>query len=229
MTDTASFFDVWDTYHKVVAGDYMFHRDIGAQLRAALRSRFDGKPYAMLDLGCGDASALAPLLGGLAPASYKGIDLSAPALALAGENLKSLPCPVELEQIDMLSALGKAAPADVIYSSFAVHHLPTAQKGELFRLGAQKLNAGGLFLLVDVTREEGEPLDAYRQRYCDWLRGAWTGLAPAEREMVCEHLTANDMPEPYSTLRAQAEAAGLAAVPGEARHKWHRLMVFEKP
>ncbi len=75
-------------------------------------------------------------------------------------------------------------------------------------------------------REEDEPLAAYHGRYCDWLRGAWLGLAPAERQSVCEHLTDNDMPEKYSVLLAQAEAAGLKAAPGGASHKWHRLMTF---
>jgi len=228
MTDT-SFFDVWDTYHKVVAGDHMFHRAIGAELRAALETRFAGRPYQMLDLGCGDAFALAPLLEGLAPAAYHGIDLSEAALALAAKNLSLLPCPVTLERVDMLSALDGTAPVDVIYSSFALHHLDTAQKAKLFARVSDKLTPGGLLLLVDVTREEGQALPDYRAAYCDWIRAAWTGLAPAEREMVCDHLCENDMPEPYSVLAAQARAAGLAPLPGAARHKWHRLMAFEKP
>jgi SAM-dependent methyltransferase len=223
----AGFFDVWDTYRKVVDGDYMFHRDIGAQLQAVLRARFGGGPFSLLDLGCGDGSALAPLLEGLAPSRYKGVDLSPAALALAAQNLERLPCPVELAQADLMSALAEAAPHDAIYSSFAVHHLPTAQKAEFFKLAARRLNAGGLLLLVDAVREEGETLDAYRQSYCDWLRGSWLGLEPMERELVCDHLLRNDMPEPYCVLRAQAEAAGLKAIAVEARHKWHRLMTFE--
>lgn len=224
----AEFFDAWETYRKVVAGNHMFHQEIGAGVRAALRERFGAASFSLLDLGCGDAATLAPLLEGLALSSYTGVDLSRTALALAARNLSALPCPAALRETDMMSALEEAASHDVIYSSFAAHHLPTAQKAEFFRLTAQKLNPGGLLLLVDVVREEGESLDAYHRRYCEWLRGSWTSLEPVEREQVCEHLTQNDMPEPYSLLRAQAEAAGLAALPGESPHKWHRLMRFAR-
>lgn len=44
------FFDHWDTYHKVVAGDYMFHREIGEELKRALGARFSGRRFAFLDL-----------------------------------------------------------------------------------------------------------------------------------------------------------------------------------
>ena len=62
----ASFFDVWDTYQKVVSGDYMFHQEIGAELRKLLHAQFEGRSFSILDLGCGDAATLAPLLEGLA-------------------------------------------------------------------------------------------------------------------------------------------------------------------
>jgi methylase of polypeptide subunit release factors len=122
MSDStpASFFDTWDIYQKVVAGNYMFHREIGAELKRVLRAHFDGRPISILDLGCGDAAALAPLLKGLALQRYRGVDLSETALALAAENLKALPCPVELTHGHILAALAEDSSYDVIYSSFAL-------------------------------------------------------------------------------------------------------------
>jgi len=35
---SASFFDAWDTYQKVVTCDYMFHREIGEALNQLLRA-----------------------------------------------------------------------------------------------------------------------------------------------------------------------------------------------
>jgi hypothetical protein len=67
-------FDLWDTYQKVVAADYMFHREIGADVRRVLRARTAGQPFSFLDLGCGDAATLVPLLEGLALKRYKGVD-----------------------------------------------------------------------------------------------------------------------------------------------------------
>ena len=132
VPSSPSIFDAWDTYHKVVAANFMFHREIAAALQAALRARFAGRPSAFLDLGCGDAFALAPVLAAVPPSRYKGVDLSRTALALAARGLADLPCPVVLAHGDIVEALGEDAYYDVIHSSFALHHLPTARKAEFF-------------------------------------------------------------------------------------------------
>jgi hypothetical protein len=58
---TAAFFDVWHTYRKVVAANYMHHMEIRAQLERVLLAQFASRPFSFLDLGCGDAASLAPL------------------------------------------------------------------------------------------------------------------------------------------------------------------------
>lgn len=224
--DAIDFFRAWDTYAKVVAANYMFHRELGQGVRDALRRRFEGRSFSLLDLGCGDAAPIAPLLEGLALKSYKGVDLSKPALALAAKNLARLGCPAELVEADLMSALRDSAPQDAIHSSFAQHHLPTEGKAEFFALAAKRLNPGGLLILVDVTREEEESHDDYMRNYTGWLRKTMTSLATGELDQICDHLTKNDIPEPPSTLCAQAERAGLAALPGLVPHKWHRLLLF---
>lgn len=220
------FFQVWDTYAKVVAANYMFHREIGEGVKAALKARFGERPFSILDLGCGDAATFAPLLQGFSVKSYRGVDLSAAALALARQNLARVACKVELIRADFLSALAEAPTTDAIYTSFALHHLSTEGKKEFFKLAAQKLAPGGLLLVADVNREEGESLEDFHRNYCAWLRGAMTGLAPAEQDGVCDHVVNNDFPEPVSLSNAQAEAAGLRAAPGTRPHKWHGLTVF---
>ena len=76
------FFRVWDTYAKVVAANYMFHRELGGESSRRCAS-VSGRPFSVLDLGCGDAATFAPLLEGLSLTSYQGVDLSEAALALA--------------------------------------------------------------------------------------------------------------------------------------------------
>ena len=224
--DAIDFFRTWDTYAKVVAANYMFHSELGQGVRDALRRRFEGRAFSLLDLGCGDASAMAPLLEGLSLKSYKGVDLAPPALALAKRNLAHLPCPVTLVEADFMSALESSAPQDAIYSSFAQHHLSTDGKAQFFALVAKRLNPGGLLILVDVTREEGESHEDYMRGYTGWVRQTMKSLAAAEHDMICDHLTQNDFPEPVSTLRAQAERAELVALDGLVPHKWHRLLLF---
>jgi len=224
--DAIGFFRAWDTYSKVVAGNYMFHRELGQGVSDALRQRFGGRPFSLLDLGCGDAASLAPLLEGLLLTSYKGVDLSKPALALAARNLARLDCPVTLVEADFMSALAAAEPRDAIYSSFAQHHLTTQGKANFFQLAAKRLNTEGLLILIDVTREEGESHEAYMRNYCVWLRETMTWLEREEQDAIRDHLTKNDRPEPASSLCALAEHAGLRVLPGLVPHKWHRLMLF---
>jgi len=220
------FVNAWETYRKIVTGNHMFHNEIGAELHDLLRRTFAGRPFSMLDLGCGDAATIVPMLTGLVLSRYKGVDLSEPALALAAGNLAGLSCPVDLERADISAALATDARYDVIHTSFALHHLTTDRKANFFRLAAQSLTVNGILLLVDVVREEEESLDIYHERYCDRLRAGWTDLDATEREILCDHIVVNDLPEPYSTLRAQAEAAGLCPGSPTVRFGWHRLMTF---
>jgi len=220
-----NFFDQWSVYARVVAADYMFHRDIGAAVEAALRARFADGPFSLLDLGCGDAKTLAPLLMRLRPARYVGVDMTQAALDLAARNLSALPCPVTLRRADLLEGFG-TEKFDAIHASFSLHHLSTERKAAFFRRAAAALADDGVLLLVDVMREEDETLDLYHRRYCEALRTAWTGLAPRDREEICAHIVANDLPEPSSVLMAQAGAAGLSPLGEGAKFGWHRFVAF---
>jgi hypothetical protein len=91
---------------------------------------------------------------------------------------------------------------------------------------SQNRAAVHLLLLVDTVREESEALDDYLQRYCAWLRQEWTGMSAREIESICDHIVNNDHPEPFSTLFAQAHAAGLEVAPGGVRHGAHSLTCF---
>lgn len=228
MTDAPAirFFHVWDTYAKVVAANYMFHREIGEAIQAALDARFDGRPVSVIDLGCGDAATFAPLLEGRPLKSYRGADLSEAALALAKENLSRLGCPVELDHTDMMSELEEAPPADVINVSFALHHLTTEQKAEFLRLASKKLAPGGVLLLTDVMREEGQSLADYLSTYTGWLRGTMVTLSGSEKDAICDHILNNDLPETASVLRAQATDAGLLPLAMTSPQKWHCLLPF---
>ncbi len=220
------FFHAWDTYAKVVAANYMFHREIGEAVTEALRARFGERSFSILDLGCGDAATFAPLLDGFPVRSYRGADLSEAALALARQNLAGLDCPVTLSQADLMSELSDSEPHDLIYVSFALHHLAAEQKAAFFRAAARKLRPGGLLLVADVFREEGQSLTAYLDAYCGYLRDGMVTLEQSERDAIREHIVNFDLPEPPSLLQARAEAAGLRIFRESAPQKWHRLLAF---
>ena len=226
----AAFFDVWHTYRKVVAANYVHHMEIRAQLERVLLAQFVGRPFSFLDLGCGDAATLAPLLASMAVQRYKGVDLSETALALAAENLKALSCPVELVCRDILAALeADTGLYDVVYTGFALHHLSTEQKAEFFRRVAQRLEKDGLLLLTDIVREEDESLPVSLRRYCDWLRSDWGSLNAEEKASACDHILNNDRPETFSVLQALAQAGELGDAVTVARYGCHRVLCFRRP
>jgi SAM-dependent methyltransferase len=228
MPSAIQLFHVWDTYERVIGGNHMFHRELGAGVRELLAERFASRPFSVLDLGCGDAATLAGILRGSTVARYRGADLSEAALAVASRNLAALACPLELHHGDMCAEI--AAPGlafDLIHSSYALHHVDLERKRAFFRDAAARLAVGGVFALVDLVREEGQGLDAYREAYTAWVRRTMHALAPAEHDAVCAHVAQFDSPEPWSVLEELAAAAGLRRVSEVTPHPWHRLMVFE--
>lgn len=223
------FLDSWQTYRKVVAADYMYHVAIAKEIAGVIAARFAGEPFSLLDLGCGDAATLAPLLAGMDVRAYKGIDLCEPALAFAAENLKSLPGKVELAHQDILEALATDTGSyDVIHSAFALHHLSYGQKASFFQLLAPRLSEQGVVVLVDVVRETDESLPLYLERYCTWLRSTWSDLEDTEIAAICDHIENNDRPETFAELQKLAEAAGFAEAANVAQYGWHRLLSFRR-
>lgn len=228
-TSATAFFDTWQTYRKVVAANHMYHMEIKADIAQLLQAQFAGRKFSFLDLGCGDAATLAPLLADMAVQHYKGVDLSETALALAAGNLKALSCPVELARQDILVALdADTGFYDVVYTSFALHHLTTEQKAAFFRLVAQRLQTGGFLVLTDVVREEDESLPVYLRHYCDWLRRDWSILDADEKASICDHIENNDRPETLAELQTLAGAAGLTDAVAVAGYGWHRVLRFQR-
>lgn len=213
----------WSVYDAVIGRNYMFHREIHARVRSVIGARATRGVYSLLDLGCGNARLLADTLRSFPPVRYLGVDLSRAALDEAAIQLRALPA-VELREQDMLTCALGAAPAsfDFIYSSFAMHHLATADKQRMFQACASLLPAGGDFLLVDVLREGNQTREQYLNNYLKMMRTEWSAIEPQQIEEVCRHIAAYDFPETSSALAEMAQAAGFLDVRklGEFRQHW---------
>jgi cyclopropane fatty-acyl-phospholipid synthase-like methyltransferase len=136
---------------------------------------------------------------------------------------------VVLTRQDILAALETDTGSyDVVYSSFALHHLSTEQKGAFFRLVAQRLAKDGVLVLTDVVREADESLPVYLEHYCDWLRKDWNSLDAVEIAAICDHIENNDRPETFADLQAMAHAAGLTDAAGVSGYRWHRVVRFQR-
>jgi 2-polyprenyl-3-methyl-5-hydroxy-6-metoxy-1,4-benzoquinol methylase len=122
----------WTTYQKLVDSDELSHREVGALLHDTLNQSFD-RPFAFLDIACGDASQMRAL-SGTKVRHYHGVDLSEPALELAANNLKDMPFEVEFDHGDFVEAVTRRPePADVAWCSLSIHHLATDEKLRLMR------------------------------------------------------------------------------------------------
>ncbi len=222
-------FDEWSIYDKVLDHNYMFHDEIYHDVQRVLADHYDKRPFTILDLGCGSARHLGQALQGCSVGRYVGYDLSDVALAHAAPNLAGLGCPIELHQGDLLESLKASGERfDLIFSSFALHHLVSADKAVFFRLAYERINENGMLLMVDVMREEDEDPEVYLDRYCGWLRSEWKTLSPEALDAFCDHIRNNDFAETASEFHAMATYAGFSRWREINRFRWHHTWCFEK-
>jgi SAM-dependent methyltransferase len=222
-------FDEWSIYDRVLDHDYMFHDEIFRDVQRLLAEHYGERRFTLLDLGCGSARHLCRALEGRSVGCYAGYDLSDVALAHAKRNLAALGCPVELRHGDLLEGLMAGGERfDLIFSSFALHHLAPADKVIFLQSAYQRLEENGMLLLIDVMREENENRRVYLDRYCDWLRSEWKVLSAEALDALCDHIRNNDFPETTAAFRAMATDAGFSRCVEINRFRWHRTWCFEK-
>ncbi len=224
-----NFFDEWSVYDQVLDHNYMHHDEIYRDVQRFFADRFDHRPLTLLDLGCGSARHLAQALKGRSISRYVGYDLSDVALAHAAQNLASLDCPVELCQGDLLEGLRASGEKfDVIFISFALHHLASAEKQLFFSSAQERLKGDGILLLIDTMREDGEERPVYLDRYCAWLRSTCETLSPPALDLLCDHIRGNDYPETTATLRAMAARSGFGRGMEISGIGWHHAWCFDR-
>ncbi len=224
--ETALFRQSWSLYDAISERNYMFHREIYDHVTELLCQRHQSSSYHILDLGCGNARFLAPCLKAAPPASYDGVDLSASALAEARGYLEEV-SNVCLHHKDMLQAVESTDAAfDIIFTGFAVHHLDSAAKQQLFHECAQHLAPGGQFIMVDVVREEEQSREQYLDGYLNFMRTQWTEVIPEHLEEACAHVAAYDFPETLSTLAEMAKLAALSKTELISRYERHHVLRF---
>ena len=202
----------WQAYSKLLDNDYLSTQAVRAVLHRELVTDVN-RPFRFLDLACGDARLTVAALQETSVIHYHGIDLSAPALAMAAETVKGLACPVELEQTDFVAAMrDRPEPADVIWIGLSLHHLQTADKGVLMCEARAAVGDGGRFLIYEPTRREGEDRPAYLDRFEAAYRPVCAALTADEWASVVTHVRTADFPESPSGWADLGRAAGFADV-----------------
>jgi SAM-dependent methyltransferase len=202
----------WQVYTRLVDHDCLSHHAVRTVLHRELVAEVN-RPFRFLDLACGDARLTVAALQGTPVIHYHGIDLSAPALALARQTVEALACPVELEQADFVSAMReRPEPADVVWIGLSLHHLQTPDKQVLMREVRSAVGDGGRFLIYEPVCHEGESRPAYLDRFEQTTRSAWAALAPEDRAAIVAHVRDADFPEPPSVWAQLGRDAGFSDV-----------------
>lgn len=226
MTD--SLFEKWRAYEKLVENDYMGHARFFQRLEEEVKRRF-GKPVAILDLGCGDASPIRDVLKRLDVQRYCGVDDSVTALAKAEINLALLEIPYRLYSRDLLDVLPSLPEQyDLIVASYSFHHMGArGTKERVLRECRRVLSPNGLVVVIDVFLREGESREAYLHRWEGNARAAFTDLDEEEMTTLIDHVWSCDFPESLSTYEELGARAGYDRVVSLAEDDLNRLVVLE--
>jgi SAM-dependent methyltransferase len=202
----------WQTYSKVVANNYMFHREVYAELRRFLLVEAPGR-YSFLDLACGDARATVCALADTPIGSYHGIDLSSPALAIAAKSLTALDCRVTLEHRDFVEALANLDEEfDVIWIGQSLHHLDRAKKLAAMRDARRLCSEHGFFMIWEPTRLDHEDQEEWLGRFKSTCRSLWSLLERDEWDAMVEHIKTSDHAETMADWHRLGEEAGFGRV-----------------
>jgi SAM-dependent methyltransferase len=201
-------FDSFKLYQKVIEHNYMYHQEMYDSLVSALPKE---KKLSVLDLGCGDAHAIAKALANVEVASYTGVDLSGDALKHAQNNLQCLGCEVELIEGDFLETLiDLEKHFDIVIAGYSLHHLKEEQTAQLFQEVKKRLKEDGHFLYYDEMREEGESQKAYIEKLWKIAYNDWSELTELEYEMLKLHIFENDFPLSKNSIDVIAEKVGFS-------------------
>ena len=224
-----TFFDGWALYDEVLERNYMFHDELFAEVCQTVAQVFGDLSFSVMDLGCGSARHISQALRGRKVSRYIGYDLSDVALAHARENLAALDCPIELRHADLFAGLeDEPGQVDLIFSSFALHHLKAADKQLFFRRALARLKPNCRLLLIDVALAEGESRAEWLDRYCGWMRADWTSLPAQALELAFGHIRPNDFPESSATLHRMAHDAGFSETKDVCDFFGHHAWLFAK-
>jgi len=224
---SGGFFDEWSIYDEILARNYMHHDDIFHDVRQFLADRFGEAPFTILDLGCGSARHLAHALQGRTVQRYVGYDISTVALSHAARNLAALNCRIDLLHGDLLDGVkADGEKFDVIFTSFALHHLSTPQKDDFLTAASRRLERNGALILIDTMRDDDEDRASYLGRYCAWLGSRCATLSSEARELLIAHIRANDFPESARDLEQMATLAGFDSPIQLNRFRWHRAWLL---
>jgi ubiquinone/menaquinone biosynthesis C-methylase UbiE len=166
---------------------------------ALLRARGLGPDSVLIDIGAGTGQltlAVAPLCARVIAVDVSPIMLQALREKVTSSGLGN----IEVVQAGFLTYEHTGAAADVVYSRYALHHLPDAWKAVALTRMRRMLRPGGLLRLSDVVyhfdpQDAEDRLEAWCATGGDGIVGEWS-RAEYEEHVRDEHSTFTWLLEP---------------------------------
>lgn len=190
----------WTQYQQALKNNTLWHREMMENSSSFIDKNMGSRPFSFVDVGCGDGSMIIAVLAGKAIKKYIGIDAASEVLKLAEKNLEVLQGDKEFICGNMVDAIDQLnTPVDIIYSSYAVHHLSLQEKVEFINKCQKHLNDGGYLIMIDSVLKENQT----REQWLDVLEDRIKSTQKPSLEELksrMEHPRADDFPEAISTF-----------------------------
>lgn len=219
----------WATYKEAVNQDFLFHRTMFSLLNDFIKQHWPRQAFSMIDLGCGDSSATLSVIADKNISEYIGIDSAKDILKVAEQNLQGLNCHKQWIAKDMSSGIAAVDhPVDLIFSSYAIHHLSATEKTQLFALCYEKLKPEGYMVLVDGVKAKGQSRENWIEFLANRYKEMNPHLTPQQLQEWLIHPEENDQPEEIDFFETLAKQQHWSEFEIVLNKRFCAFMVFKK-
>lgn len=195
-TASAYFNENWQRYQSSVKNNTLYHREMLSALQQFLTANLGTRTFSFVDVGCGDSSTVAQILADQAITKYIGIDAAEDVLKMASHSLAHLECEKEFIADNMTTAIPRLSSAvDIIFTSYAVHHLSLQDKFNFIESCKKKLNNNGFLLMVDGVLKENQTRDEWLSALEERMKTTIPGITSDEVAFRMQHPRVDDFPE----------------------------------
>lgn len=209
------YFNKVDVYSKICKNNYMFHKEIFDIFKTFIENKFKSKPFSLLDIGCGDAFFIAQVLKDTNIKLYDAYDLSVEAIGAAKSNLKDINCKKNFIMADIskdfLNSSNGTVHYDVIWTSYALHHLCLNDKVRFFDCCKKNLKENSCLIIVDFVDDYNSREECLKH-YKENVEKKWTELSKQDKQYLHEHVFKFDFPESFSKYKEIATELGFKKV-----------------
>lgn len=196
----------WERYMNNVKANMLHHAEMFAKLKEVIQQHFHTTPVSLVDLGCGDSSAIAPTLAQVNIKQYIGVDMAKHLIETAAPlSMAAIDCDKIFICDDMAAAVKHLnAPVDVIVCSYALHHLSHPAKIEFVRSCYAALKKEGVFILIDGVLAKDQTREAWLHELGERFRLCNPDVTEEMYQLFLEHPRKDDHPEPITLFKQTA-------------------------